>query len=320
VSNVALKNNTLLELMQETVNRFIDPNIDILSIESKPINMGLQAVELSRHTVQINTLGNKAELSLVSKNATRTERRVLTRLYSQKANVPFSLTFGSEEEERSLLCIQDVDYQTDYASIDISLLQKNELKGLSHIHTSNYGLRKELSWLPMLDSVHIEKMIYERWKPQWQVAKETEKFIDVFGEYITSVEAAANTILEDIQFVLNDESSQTLIHNDLNPGNVLVHNNTDVFFIDWEEARYGSLFLDIPLRFGTLKQIEEYRELLATKSIEIPVPHFNQMYTIASRYLGLRYMTWNLTAWTSNSHAKDGLQKYLNMVAGTSLS
>lgn len=100
----------------------------------------------------------------------------------------------------------------------------------------------------------------------------------------------------------------------------MVHNNTDVFFIDWKEARYGSLFLDIPLRFHTSEQIEEYRELLDAKGIEIPDRHFNQLYCIASRYLGLRYMSWNLGAWTSNSHAKEGLKKYLDMVVGTSLN
>lgn len=43
--------------------------------------------------------------------------------------------------------------------------------------------------------------------------------------------------------------------------------------------------------------------------------HFNQMYAIASRYLGLRYMSWNLGAWTNNSHAKDDI-KILGHVGG----
>ncbi|MGM0885226.1 MAG: phosphotransferase [Bacillota bacterium] len=317
---MTLINNNLLKLVQGTVKKFIDPNAEVLSLESTPITMGLQAVELKRHSVLIKILDDTSKLSLVSKNATRIERQVLTRLYSQKASVPFSLSYGSEGEERSLICIQDVDYQTDYRNLNISLLQKSEPKALSHIHISNFGLRKELSWLPEVDSFHIEKMIYERWKPQWQAAKGNEQFTDVFGEYIPLVEAVANTIFEDLQYVINDEKSHTLIHNDLNPGNVLVHNNTDVIFIDWEEARYGSLFLDIPLRCGTSEQLEEYRKLLSAKNIEIPDDHFNQMYAIASRYLGLRYMSWNLGAWTSNSQAKDDLKKYLDMVVGTSLS
>lgn len=259
-------------------------------------------------------------ISLVSKNATKIERQVLTRLYSQNANVPFSLSFGSVIEDRALICLQDVDYQTDYSNLNISLLKQSEPKALSHIHISNFGLRKELSWLPEVDSPHIEKMLYERWKPSWQVAKVNEQFTDVFGEYISIVEDVSNTILEDIQHVINDEQSKTLIHNDLNPGNVLVRNNTDVTFIDFEEARYGSLFLDIPLRCRTFEQLEEYRRLLAAKNIELPDDHFNQMFAIASRFLGLRYMSWNLGAWASTQAAKDDLQKYLDMVVGTPLS
>ncbi|WP_208919767.1 hypothetical protein [Paenibacillus uliginis] len=118
MSNLALKNNNLLKLVQGTVKKFIDPNAEVLSIESTPITMGLQAVELRRHIVLIKILDDTSKLSLVSKNATRIERQVLTRLYSQKASVPFSLSYGSEAEERSLICIQDVDYQTDYRNIN----------------------------------------------------------------------------------------------------------------------------------------------------------------------------------------------------------
>ena len=86
------------------------------------------------------------------------------------------------KQRRGLLfVIQDVDYQTDYRNLNISLLQKSEPKALSHIHISNFGLRKELSWLPEVDSFHIEKMIYERWKPQWLAAKGNEQFTDVSG-------------------------------------------------------------------------------------------------------------------------------------------
>lgn len=134
-----------------------------------------------------------------------------------------------------------------------------------------------------------------------KVQKKTFQVEDVFG-----------SIINDIDVVLNDESSHTLIHNDLNPGNVLVHNNDDVFFINWEEARYGSFFLDIPLRFQ-LDQAIEYREVLASLGIEIPSERFEKLYVLASRYLGIRFMTWSLGSWTSNPNAKEVLQKYLKM-------
>lgn len=192
------------------------------------------------------------------------------------------------------------------------MLQKRELHALAYIHKTNHGLREELSWLPLANRDHIEKMVYERWKPAWEEAKNNEQFIEIFGKYIPEVEAISNSIVNDIEVVLNDESSHTLIHNDLNPGNVLVHNNSDVFFIDWEEARYGPFFLDIPLRLE-LDKAKEYCEVLASLGLETPFERFEKQYVIASRYLGIRFMTWNLGVWTTNPNAKDGLQKYLNM-------
>ncbi|MGG3471673.1 hypothetical protein ABES02_29930, partial [Neobacillus pocheonensis] len=137
-----MKNNCAIELIHDTVRNFINHNAEVLSIESKPINMGLQAVELSRHNVQIKINGDAERLSLITKRATRIERQVLLRLYSQKANVPFSLSYASEEKERSPVCIQDVDFQTDYTNLNINRLQKKEPKALAHIHISNYGQRK----------------------------------------------------------------------------------------------------------------------------------------------------------------------------------
>lgn len=62
----------------------------------------------------------------------------------------------------------------------------------------------------------------------------------------------------------------TLIHNDLNPGNVLVRRNTEVYFIDWEEARYGSLFLEFPLRCTTRGHAVRYRDYLSELGIPFP--------------------------------------------------
>ncbi|WP_342556176.1 phosphotransferase [Paenibacillus sp. FSL R7-0652] len=305
--------------IQRTVKKWIDPAAEVVRIEAAPIHTGTQAIELMRHRVLINKCGETSAVSLVTKYASKIEQQVLIWLYAQKANVPFCLSpgfDGSEVDGRSLICIQDVDYETDYNSINISLLQENEMKALAHIHISNHDQKSQLSWLPDADIFHIEKMICERWRPQWEEAKKNAEFIEVFGGYIPAVEAAAGTILQDIPSVIHDERSQTLIHNDLNPGNVLVHNNTEVIFIDWEEAKYGSLFLDIPLRCRTPEQLKKYRELLAAKGIIFSDEYFNKMYTIASRYLGLRYMSWNLGAWTIHDHARDDLQRYMDMVVG----
>jgi hypothetical protein len=99
-----------------------NPAAEILSIETTPIHSGTQAVRLMRHHVQFKIPDQISSISLVSKQAARIEQQVLTWLYSQKANLPSSLSSWPasdhlEAKERSLLCIEDVDCQTDYTNL-----------------------------------------------------------------------------------------------------------------------------------------------------------------------------------------------------------
>ncbi|MNI58465.1 Phosphotransferase enzyme family protein [compost metagenome] len=177
------------------------------------------------------------------------------------------------------------------------------------------GCRCDLPWLPKVDEAYIAEMIGGRWRPAWEEAKQNPDFTGTFGtEIITAIEDAAVHIVKDMEPVIADTATFTMIHNDLNPGNVLVHDNREVYFIDWEEARYGSLFMDIPLRCGNRKQAEDYRGYLGFFGCEIPQARFAKLYSIASRYLGLRFMGWNLREWQHNEQARHGLIKYMEMV------
>lgn len=88
-------NHELQNLLQRTIKEYIHPAVKILNIETTPIHSGTQAVHLMRHHVQFKVPDQKLSISLVSKQAARIEQRVLTWLYSQKANVPFSLSSWS---------------------------------------------------------------------------------------------------------------------------------------------------------------------------------------------------------------------------------
>lgn len=255
----------------------------------------------------------KEEASFITKLAKLTERRVLSRLFAQSAKVPYSFTTDFRSD-RALICIQDVDYQTDYHTIDVEKLQMKEMESLAYIHRINLGQQELMSWLPCADMVHIEEMIEKRWRPSWETACRDEQFREVYGDYIPEVERISASIIQEMNDVVHNERFHTLIHNDLNPGNVLVHQNTDVLFIDWEEARYGSLFLDMPLRCDRSEQLNAYQEALGEVSRAVSPAKFNQYFSIASRYLGLRFMAWNLGAWTNDTRAKEGLENYLNKV------
>lgn len=317
-----MNQNRLLALVKDAVYCFISTEAEVLSLESTPIHTGSQAVELTRNKVRLHTntgiSGNPSEgttVSLITKQATFIERSALSRLYSQAMNVPFSLSSQPLNESRSLLCIQDVDCQTDYSKLDIERLQEKELQALACIHYVNMGCINDLPWLPKVDEAYIAGMINDYWSVSWEYAKGNPAFAGTFGvDVISAIEAAAGSIVHEMAPVIQDASTYTMIHNDLNPGNVLVHNNEDVYFIDWEEARYGSLFMDIPMRCGSLQQAQAYRACLGNIGLDIPEPHFAKLFTVASRYQGLRFMCWNLGVWEHNEQAKTDLIKYMKMV------
>ncbi|WP_342564419.1 phosphotransferase [Paenibacillus sp. FSL R7-0345] len=311
-----------IDLIKDTVYCFISPEAEVLDIESTPMKMGSQAVELMRNKVWLQPAtgiqggaAEKEEISLITKQATFVERSALSRLYSQGAKVPFSLSGQPLHEGRSLLCIEDIDYRTDYSRLDIPALQRKEIEALAYIHHVNLGCKCDLPWLPPVNEAYIAVMINENWKMAWEHAKQNPAFAETFGpETLTGIERIAGRIVEDMVPVIYDTDTYTMVHNDLNPGNVLVYNNDKIRFIDWEEARYGSLFMDIPMRCETLQQAEEYRRHLNTLGCHIPQQHFAELFRAASRYLGLRFMCWNLEVWQQNEQARTDLVKYMKMV------
>ncbi|AIQ16105.1 hypothetical protein H70357_04980 [Paenibacillus sp. FSL H7-0357] len=327
---MSIDNSKLTELIKDTIYCFISPDIQVLGIENIPVGAGSQAVGLSRHKInwkmtaenETGPTGTATTISLevpgiylYSKQATFIERSALSRLYSQAANVPYSLSNHPLNEGRSLLVIQDVDVDTDYAKLDIAPIQDREMLALAYIHRANMGCREDLPWLPMVDEAYIAEIINEKWRYSWNFAKDNPAFERTFGlNVISGIEEAADGIVEEMSAVINDASTHTMIHNDLNPGNVLVHNNENVYFIDWEEARYGSLFMDIPMRCGSLQQASAYRTYLGNFGLDIPEPRYAKLFSIASRYLGLRFMCWNLGVWEHNEQAKADLLKYMKMV------
>ncbi|MNY75567.1 hypothetical protein D3C86_2148790 [compost metagenome] len=68
------------------------------------------------------------------------------------------------------------------------------------------------------------------------------------------------------------------------------------------------------MRCGSLQQAEDYRRYLGSLGCCIPDQDFTGLFSVASRYLGLRFMCWNLGEWQKNEQARNGLVKYMEMV------
>jgi hypothetical protein len=58
------------------------------------------------------------------------------------------------------------------------------------------------------------------------------------------------------------------------------------YFIDWQTAMWGPLYLDLPHHHCTLAQAELYRRALAARGDAIPSDAFAARYRVAARYIG----------------------------------
>lgn len=308
-------NEELNSTIEETVKQYVDPLAKIIAVEKQHIKLGFQSQDVQRHKVSYQLNNSLSEAYLVTKKAELNERRVLNRLQSQLAAIPFNWTKDIRNNAPSYVCMQDVDHKTDYTKINIDSVQEKIPKALAYIHGTNYRLAQELQWLPLANREYIMRMLEKWWRSQWEKAKKNEEFVENFRAYIPELESVSTSIVDDMENIIKDESSHTLVHTDLHPGNILCSVDNDIFFLDWADAHYGSYYFDIPLRFSHLEEAQIYRDLLAeTHNIVIPSPHFNQQFRTASRYLGIRYIAWTFGNWKNSPGTLQALNNYLNMI------
>jgi Ser/Thr protein kinase RdoA (MazF antagonist) len=163
-------------------------------------------------------------------------------------------------------------------------------------------------------------MLFQRtWRPAWEQALRSRAFVETFRSAIPHVEAAAATIVDDMDSLLDDAQAQTLIHADINPSNVLVQEGNP-YFIDWQTAMWGPFYLDLPHHHCTLAQAKLYRRALAARGYTISPDAFAAHYREAARYIGLRYMWWMLEEWLSDPTQTAWVQHYIGLVTGDGIT
>jgi hypothetical protein len=307
------------DLLADTLQRFVVADADIIDIHSVTLSSGMSGSAVMRHTIQYTTTAGSASTSLITKDAERHEWRVLQHLQSQQQpNIPFAHSIDTSDNERLRICLQDVGDQNRPTSLDpISETELiREATGLAAIHTANFQQHRALDWVPSMSSAYIHDMLFVRaWRPAWETAIADARFAAAFRPTIPRIEAAAETIVADMQALLDEPLSQTLIHADLNPSNVLVYHGQP-YFIDWQTAMRGPFYIDLPHHHCTLLQAEHYRQALATQGHKISRHDFAERYRVAARYIGFRYMWWTLEYWLSDPTQTPWVQHYIGLITG----
>jgi hypothetical protein len=290
--------NDLASLLEQTIRRYVQPGACIMDIATQPMGeneRGYSGARLQRHVVTYRAPQDDTQtITLITKEAPLLERRVLDLLTSQGQCVPFSYTLDLAADRSALVCQQDLGTgpSRERASTD---LDRQVARCLARIHYVNLGRATDLPWLPHADRAYFEGYILEDFREQLARAMERPAFVTEYGDLARQMEEAVGPFLAAMDSLWAEADALTLIHADMMDDHVLAHDGR-AYLIDWGQARYGSLYLDLPNYF-TPDNVLLYRDALAELGLDIPEEEFMGRYREAARYPGFKYIGFLLFLW-----------------------
>ncbi len=282
-------------LLEQTVSRYLRSDAQIIALEPLAIGEhgGMSGAALARYRVTYHSLDGEANaVTLITKRAHLRERKVLALLSAQRQAVPFSHTLDLLTDEPRLLCQQDLSGDPD-EQVSLDIVQR-EAERLARIHSANLDQAEALSWLPRMNRSYFEEVIVADFHRQLAKAIERPGFVAEYADIARQMEQAVDPFLATME-ELREDGPLTLIHGDMHNGNIRVHGGHP-YFLDWEHACYGPLYLDLPNHFMPADALR-YRDALAALGCDIPRERFLDRYQQAGRYVGFKYMGFLLHSW-----------------------
>lgn len=300
-----------------TLHAYVAPDARLVEIISSPVEAGMSGAEILRHRVVFDSLSSgKRTVSLITKNTTLIERRVLAILQDQnQSSIPFNYSSNLVDDRLARICMEDLGSQhrpTSLEPIPPELIRR-EARGLARIHYANRAQQGNLAWLPRVDREYVLQQLSQYWDPAWQRAISDTAFQRQFESYLTAVEAIAAQVPNAIDRLSANEQTLSLIHGDVNPSNVLITNG-EPRFIDWQAAHCGPFYLDLPHHFFTPSVAAEYRIARASLGDTVAPDDFLIGFRAAAHYIGLRYIWWTLDLWQEDRSQSHWVRYYLDLI------
>lgn len=297
------------ELIQATIGAYYGPSAHLVKLNPQTGGpQGYSGATLSYYDVTYEQNGTAGQTALVIKDAPLAERRALTWLGQQNVPVPFSHTFDLATDDRRPLCMQYVGSVTPPVE-----RAQQAARTLAAIHAAGLKRRQELSWLPQADAnFYAGWLIHNCWRDPWQRAMSgDDPFTDAFGNqwpaaepggnfpaefapYTQPIEEAAGRFLDIMTILWHEGDSLTILHGDFHDDHVRTLNGRE-YIIDWGDARFGSLYVDLPNYFSR-ENVLLYRDALAELGHDIPAEQFLARYDAVQPYPGFKYFgmgIWN---------------------------
>lgn len=301
-----------LRLLRETASVLVT-DTPVARIEEGAILQGRSGATVGRY--KISPAGEKS-FTLVTKEAGVIERRVLHRLQQQGQAVPSSHIQDLQSLLPMTIAMQDIkgEHRPDVLSYIDPEVHRNEAGALAAIHARNLRKEEELSWLPKVDWNFLNKSLDKWWRGPWHKAMQIPEFRRTFASHIPRVESAAEKMLVEVASLNQDFRNLTLIHNDLCPANVLITPEKQVYFLDWQEARYGSFYMDLPPHMPTFESTAPYRRALVREGVSVSLTEFKDKYRVACHYVGFANLWSALSAWKRNPSEEAFVRHWFNLI------
>lgn len=239
--------------------------------------------------------------SLVTRSASLTERRVLHLLSSQGCAVPPVVIPNMMNEERRLVYMPFLNARP---ALDLGhpfgLLTYSIADGLAKIHTANRN--RPPSWLPHASDDFMGRLWLRAWREQWEANLKHPEFAAEFGSYGARLETAMERLMRTLEALTAEGTSLTLLNVDLIPDHIRLWHGR-ACFIDWEQAAYGSFYLDLPNPFNVETALV-YRDALARHGYPLPELEFLDRFHEIGPYMGLRYLGYALWQWAQGGEER----------------
>ncbi len=292
--------DSLHDLLEQTIRRYVHRAAYVITVTTQPMaqnEQGYSGAAMARHVVAFTTpAGETQHVQLITKEASLRERRVLALLVSQRQDVPFCHTLDLTTDEPVLMCQQDLSTNPPQPLADAD---RQAARCLARIHAVNLGRGGDLPWLPRADRAYLEGTILADYRTQLALAQASPAFSSEYGLIAQQVEQTVPSFLTDMDALWQEGDALTVIHADVMDSHLLFSGGHPSI-IDWGQARYGPLYLDLPNYF-TPATVLFYREALAEFGVPIPTDKFMERYQKAGRYPGFKYIGVLLYLWT-NGH------------------
>jgi aminoglycoside phosphotransferase (APT) family kinase protein len=235
--------------------------------------------------------GARQMVRVISKEASSLEHHVLSLFSSQHQAIPVTWIETPLQEGRALI-VQEYAESYPWQSAPPALTGQTA-DALAAMHVANLGAPP--GWLPRADSSFIDELYLRATQQEWEHNLADPHFAREFGRYTEPLHAALGRLLDTLAELTREQQTLTLINTDITPDHLRLARGKPCI-IDWNQAHYGSLYLDLP-NVLNVETALLYRDALARHGLDIAPADFLERYREVGRYMGLRYLEVGLLNW-----------------------